>query len=123
MSAPHHLADPPDPAAWQRHAACRGTDTSMFFSPDMERGLSRARRESRAKQICHACPVLAACRDYALTAAEPYGIWGGLSENDRRWHARRHRTSACRPSGGDTEHRSVARGSDGGSDAPRDFRK
>ncbi|RZI86970.1 MAG: WhiB family transcriptional regulator [Microbacterium sp.] len=70
-------------------AACRGVQPSVFFSADGERGPTRARRESRARQICRDCPVLTECRDHALTAGEPYGIWGGMTERDRRWHTRR----------------------------------
>jgi WhiB family redox-sensing transcriptional regulator len=68
---------------WQLHAECRGMDSSVFFSPDTERGPRRRRREAAAKAICAHCPVLAACRDHALQVQEPYGIWGGLTENER----------------------------------------
>ncbi|QSE86880.1 WhiB family transcriptional regulator [Rhodococcus koreensis] len=74
---------------WQDRASCRGTDTDLFFSPDGERGKVRARREHAAKQICRDCPVLTECRTHALSAAEPYGIWGGMSETDRTRHRRR----------------------------------
>jgi WhiB family redox-sensing transcriptional regulator len=40
----------------------------------------------RAKSICRVCPVNAECLDYALTIREPYGIWGGLTETERRSH-------------------------------------
>ncbi|MFC9553926.1 WhiB family transcriptional regulator [Rhodococcus sp. NPDC056960] len=82
----------PTPASasdWQHRGSCRGTDTEMFFSPDGERGYARAQRERAAKQICQDCPVLTECRTHAVTAAEPYGIWGGLSETDRNRHKRR----------------------------------
>ena len=68
---------------WQLHAECRGMDSSMFFSPDTERGPRRRRREAAAKAICAHCPVLAQCRTHALQVQEPYGIWGGLTENER----------------------------------------
>ncbi|GAB2693699.1 hypothetical protein GCM10027089_13990 [Nocardia thraciensis] len=73
---------------WQLQGSCRGVDSAVFFHPDGERGRARADRERNAKRICRDCPVLAACRDYALSAAEPYGIWGGMSEDERRRHAR-----------------------------------
>jgi len=56
----------------------------MFFHPESERGLARAERVQRAKQVCNECPVLRQCRDHALTVQEPYGIWGGLDEGERR---------------------------------------
>lgn len=69
---------------WQMQAACRGTDTAVFYHPDNERGPSRRRRDARAKEICHRCPVMADCLSSALAAHEPYGVWGGLSVNERK---------------------------------------
>ena len=68
---------------WQRRAACRDLDSSMFFHPDGERGSRRQNREDRAKAICAGCPVRAACLEHSLTVDEPYGIWGGVAENER----------------------------------------
>ena len=69
---------------WQESAACRELPTEMFFYTDGERGPRRKNRENAAKAICASCPVLQACRKQALTLAEPYGIWGGLTEEDRQ---------------------------------------
>jgi WhiB family transcriptional regulator, redox-sensing transcriptional regulator len=55
----------------------------MFYHPDNERGVSRARREMRAKAICSSCPVRAMCLASALKTREPYGVWGGLSVEER----------------------------------------
>lgn len=68
---------------WQYEGACRSLPAEMFFHPDGERGPRRRNRESAAKAVCASCPVLAACRAHALAVQEPYGIWGGLSEDDR----------------------------------------
>lgn len=68
---------------WQLHAACRGTDTAVFYHPENERGPSRRRREQQAKQICRPCPVAANCLSWALTMRESYGVWGGLSVEER----------------------------------------
>ena len=68
---------------WQLRAACRGLDDEVFVQPDRERGLARAARESKAKQICRTCPVLQQCRRHALAVREPYGVWGGLSKPER----------------------------------------
>jgi WhiB family redox-sensing transcriptional regulator len=68
---------------WQESAACRELPSEMFFHPEGERGPRRKNRENAAKAICASCPVLTACREQALRLAEPYGIWGGLSEDDR----------------------------------------
>jgi WhiB family redox-sensing transcriptional regulator len=69
---------------WQLKGACRGADSGLFFHSDNERGSARDRREARAKEICHSCPVLLQCRKHALSVQEPYGIWGGLGEIERR---------------------------------------
>lgn len=69
---------------WQLRGSCRGMDSAFFFHPDDERGVARAARESRAKQICARCAVLDQCRQHALRVREPYGIWGGLTEHERR---------------------------------------
>ena len=68
---------------WQHQAACKGMDTEIFFYTDRERGPRRAHREKVAKTICSSCPVINQCREQALKLAEPYGIWGGLTEEER----------------------------------------
>lgn len=68
---------------WQEHGACRQADPLLFFHPQNERGSSRARRDRAAKIICAGCDVRMECADYAVRAREPYGVWGGLSEEDR----------------------------------------
>lgn len=68
---------------WQLLGACRGRDIELFFHPEGERGPSRAHRETAAKAVCASCPVLQRCRQAALAAREPYGVWGGLSEHER----------------------------------------
>jgi WhiB family redox-sensing transcriptional regulator len=68
---------------WQHEGACRGRDSAQFFHPDGERGSSRGRRESAAKQVCHNCPVQAECAAHALATHETYGVWGGFTETER----------------------------------------
>lgn len=68
---------------WQYEAACQGLEAARFFSPDAERGSRRRDREDAAKAICATCPVLAQCREHALSAREPYGVWGGMTEHER----------------------------------------
>ncbi len=69
---------------WLSQARCKGHPTEIFFAADAERGMKLRRNEWRAKQICRSCPVLEACRNYALNAPEPYGIWGALTPSERR---------------------------------------
>jgi WhiB family redox-sensing transcriptional regulator len=68
---------------WQLSARCRGTDPSMFFHPDGERGRRLRQRERKAKQLCAQCPVVMQCLEHSLRFREPYGIWGGISERER----------------------------------------
>lgn len=68
---------------WQLHAACRGLPSAQFFHPDGERGRPRARRDEQAKQICGRCLVRGPCLAHALTAQEPYGVWGGTTPEER----------------------------------------
>ncbi len=68
---------------WQMQAACRGLDSEYFYHPDGERGSAREKRVATAKAICAACPVMGQCRDQAIASREPYGVWGGLSEDER----------------------------------------
>lgn len=68
---------------WQQLASCRGESTETFYPPDGIRGRERAAYEEHARAICRKCPVLQTCRQYAIAAREPYGIWGALSPADR----------------------------------------
>ncbi|MCP2258662.1 transcription factor WhiB [Streptoalloteichus tenebrarius] len=67
---------------WQERALCAQTDPEAFFP---EKGGST--RE--AKRICAGCEVRAECLEYALAHDERFGIWGGLSERERRKLKRR----------------------------------
>ena len=66
---------PPD--HWQERAACYGLDPEVFFP---EKGGS----SREAKRICAECPVRIECLNYALRRDERYGVWGGMSERERR---------------------------------------
>ena len=71
-----------DEQDWQERALCAQTDPEAFFP---EKGGST--RE--AKRICSGCEVRAECLEYALAHGERFGIWGGLSERERRRLKRR----------------------------------
>ncbi|WP_297080919.1 WhiB family transcriptional regulator [uncultured Demequina sp.] len=68
---------------WQYEGACREADPDLFFHPEGERGAARRRRAEAAKKYCESCPVLDTCRERALMAREPFGVWGGMSEDER----------------------------------------
>jgi WhiB family redox-sensing transcriptional regulator len=72
----NHAATAPD---WRSRAACRKEDPELFFPT------GRGKRPGRdAKQICAACPVHQACLNWALETGQEKGVWGGLSEQERR---------------------------------------
>ncbi len=77
------------PSAWHESAACRFEDRDLFFPPEQERGRYVGFREAAAKQICRSCPVRGECLGYALAADERYGVWGGLSAEERERVRRR----------------------------------
>lgn len=66
-----------DELAWQELALCVVTDPEAFFP---EKGGSI----QKAKQICRLCKVRDECLEYALAHNEKFGIWGGLSERERK---------------------------------------
>ena len=69
--------------AWRSLGACQEHPIELFFhSEDTPRG-QRRRNEREAVSICGDCPVLQTCRDHALSTGERYGVWGGLTENQR----------------------------------------
>jgi WhiB family redox-sensing transcriptional regulator len=68
---------------WSAEGSCREADPNLFFHPQNERGAARIMRDRAAKGICAGCPVRTECADYAVRAREPYGVWGGLTEEDR----------------------------------------
>lgn len=63
--------------SWWDYANCLGVDPDLFFP---ERGAST--RE--AKEVCRGCVVRDDCLEYALQNGEKFGIWGGMSERERR---------------------------------------
>jgi WhiB family redox-sensing transcriptional regulator len=71
-----------DALAWQTDALCAQTDPEAFFP---EKGGSTR----DAKRICTSCEVRSQCLEYALQNDERFGIWGGLSERERRRLKRR----------------------------------
>ena len=73
---------------WRYRAACRGADLQTFFP-------GRGQSAEPARQICAGCPVRQPCLDYALSHGITHGIWGGLTERDRR-PLRVHHTLAAR---------------------------
>jgi WhiB family redox-sensing transcriptional regulator len=65
---------------WVLRATCRGSANLINFYPDYNdyKGIAAA------KAVCAICPVRVECGDHALATHEPYGVWGGMSESERR---------------------------------------
>ncbi|HZB21392.1 MAG TPA: WhiB family transcriptional regulator [Blastococcus sp.] len=77
MSAPSPWTVLTSEGDWREDALCAETDPEAFFP---EKGGST--RE--AKRVCSGCSVRAECLESALENDERFGIWGGLSERERR---------------------------------------
>jgi WhiB family redox-sensing transcriptional regulator len=79
-------ATDPNDTGWQDHANCADTDPDLFFP-------ARGDSVDDAKAVCQGCAVRAECLEYALANSEKYGVWGGMSERERR-RVRRARAQA-----------------------------
>jgi WhiB family redox-sensing transcriptional regulator len=80
---------------WRDDAACRDADPELFFPDD---GTRSARVQVKtAKLICRGCPVSATCLSWALASGQEAGIWGGLTEDERRRLHRRGRPGWTMP--------------------------
>ena len=79
--------------AWQDLANCRGADPDLFFP---ERGASTR----TAKSICRECSVREECLEFAIVSSEKFGIWGGLSERERRKIRKQRQIAAQRRAAG-----------------------
>jgi WhiB family redox-sensing transcriptional regulator len=74
-------------SSWRQRAACRGVDPGIFYPVSDEAA-------EEAKAICSSCVVRQSCIEYALAAREREGVWGGLTERERRRIVRQRRKSA-----------------------------
>jgi WhiB family redox-sensing transcriptional regulator len=83
-----------DGEGWRASGACVNSDPEIFFP--LPRG-GRAQL-ARARALCARCRVREPCLAFALRTRQEYGIWGGLTEDERRAHRRasRRRTAAAR---------------------------
>jgi WhiB family redox-sensing transcriptional regulator len=67
---------------WRAHALCAQIDPDLFFAPG-------ALEHKLAKRVCRECPVQRECLVYAMETPVDHGIWGGLTERERRGFRRR----------------------------------
>jgi WhiB family transcriptional regulator, redox-sensing transcriptional regulator len=81
------LPDDKSRLAWRVDAACKYLPTELFFP--IGHGPRAQAQTNVAKAVCNACAVRAQCLDYALAANAQYGVFGGMSEEERREVRRR----------------------------------
>lgn len=74
--------DVPAGTDWRSYSACLDEDPELFF-PIGNSGPAALQIEE-AKAICHRCLVVDTCREWALSTGEDHGVWGALSEDERR---------------------------------------
>ena len=72
---------------WRHRAACRDEDPELFF-PVGTSGPALL-QITEAKAVCRRCPVWAECLEWALVSGQDHGVWGGMSEDERRAMNRR----------------------------------
>lgn len=78
-----------DELQWQEQALCVEVDSEIFFPGKGDLSAARA-----AKRVCAMCEVRSECLDYSLRHNEIHGVWGGLTERQRREYKRQRRDSA-----------------------------
>ena len=71
---------------WQQQGNCVGKDPEMFFLEHNMRDAAKRKKEMEAKAVCKGCPVIAKCLNHALTVPETYGVWGGLTADERGFY-------------------------------------
>lgn len=79
---------------WRNQAACRTMGPSLFFGPSDELSGDRIKREATAKMVCYKCEVVGDC---LVEGQAEEGIWGGMTDSDRRRATQRSRYSPMRP--------------------------
>ena len=72
---------------WRHHAACRDEDPELFF-PIGNTGPALLQIDE-AKRVCQRCAVMESCLQWALESGQDAGVWGGMSEDERRTVKRR----------------------------------
>ena len=74
---------------WRAKAACQGLNPDIFYPATEDDADAEP-----AKVVCDVCPVREACLEHALAVREKHGVWGGLTERERRRVIRQRRRSA-----------------------------
>lgn len=80
--------------SWQEKAACGGQEPELFF-PVGNTGPAKLQIDE-AKAVCNRCEVSEQCLTWALETGQEFGVWGGMSENERRALKRRTNRNTAR---------------------------
>ena len=83
----HHISLQQSAPHGRQYARCLGANPELFYP-------SHDDPAEGAKEICYVCPVREPCLEHAITAREKQGVWGGLTEKERRRLIRQRRKSA-----------------------------
>lgn len=89
---PANVPESPRPTDWRDNALCsskKGEDPEDWFPNGASVDAKAA--ENHAKAVCWVCPSADLCLQWALETGQEYGVWGGLSESERRRIRRRKR--------------------------------
>ena len=105
MVVPHRIGDAADPRItgpvralpWADRALCAEVDPELFFNDIGTTYVTiDGTREATAKAICRRCTAKPECREYAMSDPSLAGIWGGLTERERReWRGRQQREASA----------------------------
>lgn len=79
---------------WRHRALCRDEDPELFFP--VGTGGPALAQIAEAKAVCRRCPVISECLTWALETGQDAGVWGGMSEDERRALKRRHARTRAR---------------------------
>jgi WhiB family redox-sensing transcriptional regulator len=79
---------------WRHRAICRDEDPELFF-PAGPSGPALL-QVAEAKTVCRRCPVVSDCLTWAIESGEDFGVWGGMSEDERRALKRRNARTRAR---------------------------
>jgi len=82
------VSDSPPFSDWRLHAACADWPLDSFYGDE-------SNATSQALRLCKKCPVRADCLNDAMTHNDPYGIWGGMTPEQRRWSRYRRKTAVA----------------------------
>ena len=83
LNTPLNIRPVADEWEWQYQGACKNVDPEIFFLEHGDRASTKIRKQEKALTICRTCPVIQQCLKHALSVPELYGVWGGMTADQR----------------------------------------